>query len=81
MTKGKQQLKARLEMLLWAITHSNAVPAHVAKSLRGKGYLYFPKSSWVRASTLAFQLSLPCPLVHCSIPEYCVPRFCTGMGL
>lgn len=56
MAKGKQQLKARLEMLLWAITHSKAVPGNVAKSLRGKGYLYFPKSSWVRASTLAFQL-------------------------
>jgi hypothetical protein len=53
MTKGKQQLKARLDMLLWAITHSNAVPAHVARSLRGKGYLYFPKSSWVRARILA----------------------------
>jgi hypothetical protein len=52
MAKGKQQLKARLEMLLWAIANSNAVPAHVAKSVHGKGYLYFPKSSWVHAGIL-----------------------------
>jgi hypothetical protein len=74
MTKGKQQLKARLDMLLWAITHSNAVPAHVARSLRGKGYLYFPKSSWVRASILAFQFSLPCPFICGSIPQHRVSR-------
>ncbi len=47
MTKGKQQLKARLDMLLWAITHSNAIPPGTNKYLRGKGYLYFPKSSAV----------------------------------
>ena len=48
MTKGKQQLKARLEMLLWALTHSNALSPQAARFLRGKGYLYFPKSSSVR---------------------------------
>ena len=48
MAKGKQQLKARLEMLLWALTHSNALSPQASRFLRGKGYLYFPKSSSVR---------------------------------
>ena len=47
MAKGKQQLKMRLEMLLWAITHSKAIPHSNIDSLRGKGYLLFPKSSSV----------------------------------
>ena len=48
MAKGKQQLRMRLEMLLWAITHSRAIPSHTTTFLRGKGYLFFPKSSSVR---------------------------------
>ena len=48
MAKGKQQLKMRLEMLLWAIIHSRAIPSHTTSLLRGKGYLFFPKSSSVR---------------------------------
>ena len=48
MAKGKQQLRMRLEMLLWAITHSRAIPSHTTNFLRGKGYLFFPKSSSVR---------------------------------
>ena len=48
MAKGKQQLRMRLEMLLWAITHSRALPSHTTNFLRGKGYLFFPKSSSVR---------------------------------
>ena len=49
MAKGKQQLRMRLEMLLWAIIHSRAIPSHTTNFLRGKGYLFFPKSSSVRA--------------------------------
>ena len=48
MAKGKQQLRMRLEMLLWAIIHSRAIPSHTTNFLRGKGYLFFPKSSSVR---------------------------------
>lgn len=59
MAKGKQQLKARLDMLLWAITHSNAIPAQAEKALRGKGYLYFPKSSSVRLTFTALATILP----------------------
>ena len=31
MAKGKQQLKARLEMLLWALTHSNALSPQASR--------------------------------------------------
>ena len=54
MAKGKQQLKARLEMLLWALTHSNALSPQASRFLRGKGYLYFPKSSSVRWRPFCF---------------------------
>ena len=54
MAKGKQQLKARLEMLLWALTHSNALSPQASSFLRGKGYLYFPKSSSVRWRPVCF---------------------------
>ncbi|CAK0779917.1 hypothetical protein CVIRNUC_004888 [Coccomyxa viridis] len=55
MAKGKQQLRMRLEMLLWAIIHSRAIPSHTTNFLRGKGYLFFPKSSSVRSKEIILQ--------------------------
>ncbi|CAL5221870.1 g4132 [Coccomyxa viridis] len=55
MAKGKQQLKARLEMLLWALTHSNALSPQASRFLRGKGYLYFPKSSSIKTREIVLE--------------------------
>jgi hypothetical protein len=49
--KGKAQLRSRLRMLTWAARHSGAVPASVPV-VRGRGYLYLPRSAGVRPQEL-----------------------------
>ena len=51
LTKGKAQLRSRLRMLMWAARHSGAVPASVPL-VRGRGYLYVPRSAGVRPQEL-----------------------------
>ena len=73
MAKGKQQLKARLEMLLWALTHSNALSPQASRFLRGKGYLYFPKSSSVR-KRLSVSVCMQCSPSAVYQGAYCGQR-------